>query len=162
MNKYKKSIILFAAFFFVSLQAFSQNSPVDEFFNKYANDDRFTLVSVGPQMMSLVGNMHLDLDSSISSNIRSIKSVRILTADKSTTTAEHQQFFLEAINKMNTAHYEELMSVRDKDDNVKCFAVKNNDKIGEIILITRDADSFSLIDITGDIDLNSLAQLKGK
>ena len=46
MNRYKKTMLLLAAVIFVSLQAFSQNSPVDRFFNKYADDGRFSCTTI--------------------------------------------------------------------------------------------------------------------
>jgi|GEM_PF-833588 len=173
MNKYKKSIMLFAAVFFVSLQAFSQKSPVDEFFNRYANDNRFTLISVGPQMTSLFGSMsdlfgsmnekQLGLNDGIIRSVHSIKSLRMLTTDSATTNAEHKRFYREVTNNLDISHYEELMNIRDKDDNINCFAVRKNDRIVEIIMVICDDDSFTLMDIMGDdLDINSMTQMNGQ
>ena len=147
MNKYKKSIILFAAFFFVSLQAFSQNSPVDKFFNQYANDDRFTFVSVSPQMMQQFLN-----EGANAFMATNIKSMRILTTD-----ATPQQFYQEAVSALDAPPYEETMNVRKEDKAVMFLARKENGKIVETVMIISKEDKFTLIDMTGDnLDLNNL------
>ena len=157
MNRYKKTMMLLAAVIFVSLQAFSQNSPVDKFFNKYADDDRFTLVSVGPQMMSMIKQMNGlgNIGNSYIKDMHNIKSLRILTTDTTP-----QEFYREAISAISIPPFEETMNVQDKGQHVKFLVRKENDKIVETVMITAD-DEFTLMDITGG-DMTGLINSIGK
>jgi hypothetical protein len=144
MNKYKKITILFAAIFFTSLQAFSQNSLVDKFINQYAGDSRFSFISINPQA-SQIGDPDYAL---ITTNITSL---RIL---KTKTTPD--LFFQEAVSKLARPPYEVMMNVQRNGKNIEYLALKNkNNQVIETIMIVGKVDKFVLTDMKGsDISIN--------
>ena len=139
---------------------FAQQSVIDRFFQKYENDQSFTLVSVTPKMFSMFSK--LDMGSPEGKNfmtiVRKLKGLRVLVKEN---TKEGNRLYQEAAG-MLTKEYEELMTVRDNGDLVK-FMVKENARgnIEELVMLVGSNDEFVAMSLLGDIDLNEISQIAG-
>ncbi len=62
-----------------------------------------------------------------------------------------------------TKDYEELMSVRDKDKDMKFFIKEiGSGKIGELIMVMGGNDEFMLLTLFGEIDLKKISSIGKK
>jgi hypothetical protein len=157
MNKSPKIIALFAATFLMSMQAFSQNDAIEKIFNQYVNDDNFTVVSISPKMFKMMSKVNWNnVSADVKQTASQITSLRLLESEKNT-----QQIYKDAIQKLNLAAYEELMTVRDGGENVKFLVKENNNIISELLMLVGGENDFVLMSITGNIDLDKLAKLAG-
>lgn len=140
-------------------QLFAQ-SVIDRFFEKYEDDRSFTLVSVTPKMFSMFSK--LDINSGegqqFMSVIKKLKGLRILAKENA---SDGTKLYKEAAAFL-TRDFEELMTVRDGDDDLK-FLVKENAKgnISELIMLVGSTKEFVAMSLVGDIDLNEIAQIAG-
>lgn len=140
-------------------QLFAQ-SVIDRFFEKYEDDRSFTLVSVTPKMFSMFSK--LDINSGegqqFMSVVKKLKGLRILAKENA---SDGTKLYKEAAAFL-TKDFEELMTVRDGDDDLK-FLVKENAKgnIAELIMLVGSTNEFVAMSLVGDIDLNEIAQIAG-
>lgn len=133
----------------------AQNDAISKYFDKYVNDQDFTVVYVSPKMFSLVSKLDLeDMDQEVKTMLNQIKGLRILTTEKTP-----DKFYKEAIDKFNVSEYESLMTVRDDNENVN-FLIKSGagDTIEELLLLV-GGDEFVMLSFVGNIDLDKISQL---
>ncbi len=154
--KYLSSIILIL---FLSSTGFSQSDAIESYFSKYKDDDRFTMVYVSPKMFQMFSKVAEgageDLEDEIIEMVSSLKGLKILTTD-----VEGRNFYSEAIQKIDTKQYEELMTVRSEGDDVK-FLVKDTDggNIVQELLLLVGGDEFVMMSFVGDINLRQIGKL---
>ncbi|TDW95956.1 DUF4252 domain-containing protein [Dinghuibacter silviterrae] len=134
---------------------FAQDDAIGKFFGKYIDDDRFTVVSVSPKMFRLLSSVNWD---TVSPNIRQavqkLQSLRILSTETTPMT-----FYKEALAKIDRSQYEELITVRDKEDNTRFLVREDGKVIHELLMISVDGKDFTLLSFVGDIDLDALSKL---
>lgn len=137
--------------------ASAQQDAISKFFKIYADDERFSSVYISPKMFQLVSKIKInDMDPDLQDMLKNITGLHILSTHQSP-----KAFYKEAIAKINTKEYEELMKIRDKDEDV-LFLTKTNsssDKIEELLMLVGGSDEFSMISFVGDIDLNKIGRL---
>jgi hypothetical protein len=139
-----------------SLVANAQNSAVDQLFNKYADKDGFTTVSISKSMFSLFASESESTDE-FNKAVKGLESIRILSPDE-TLPAGNLNFFKEISKSLPVAQYEELMSVKEKDQVFKMLVRKKGNTITEFLMIG-GGKSNVLICIMGNIDLKSISKL---
>lgn len=153
-------ILLALLFVAVGFTAQAQDDAISKYFNKYLDDDRFTVVYISPKMFQLFDKMDLNLDDeeaeAIMSVVKDMRSLRILVSEETP-----KQFFDEAKKAFNTNSYEVLMTVRDKGgDNVEFFIKDDGGTvINELLLLVGGEDEFVLMSFVGNIDLNNISKL---
>jgi hypothetical protein len=136
-----------------------QGSTIDRFFQKYENDESFTLISVTPKMFSMFTK--LDLNTEDGQNfmkvIKKIRGLKILAKEN----ANGSGLFKEATSLL-TKDYEELMTVRDGKQDLR-FLVKENAKgnIAELIMLIGSTEEFMAMSLIGDIDLAEISEIAG-
>jgi hypothetical protein len=135
--------------------AFSQDDAIGKFFGKYIDDSRFTVVSVSPKMFRLLSKVKWDtIPADLRQTVTGLRSLRILS-----TGTTPRQFYKEAISAIDMKEYEELITVRDKQDNVRFVIKESGGVVHELLMIAVDEDGFTLMSFTGDIDLDKLSRL---
>lgn len=134
---------------------FAQDDAIGKFFGKYVDDDRFTVVSISPKMFKLMSKVNWDtVSSDLKQTVSKLQSLRILT-----TSATPMAFYKEALEKIDRKEYEELITVRSKQDNVHFMVKQSGNTIHELLMISVGDDGFTLVSFVGDIDLDKLARL---
>src|SRR5690606_3853037 len=95
--------------------AYAQNDAIDRFFSSYENNEDFTVVYVSPKMFQMVAKVTKDTDKAeISDLVKDIKGLKILTTDQNS-----GKYYSEAIKKIPVNEYEVLLTVREKNQNVR-------------------------------------------
>lgn len=155
-----KKILLLAVLALISVQSFAQVSVIDKFFQKYSNDESFTIVSISPKMFSMFSKVDLkDPDAKQAMEVvQKLKSLRILAKENA---KDGSRLYHEAAAFL-TSSYEELMTVRSEGNDVK-FLVKENSKgnIEELVMLVGGNDTFVAMSLVGDIDLNQISKFAG-
>src|SRR5215204_2540944 len=112
-----KKVIIVAVMMIVVNESFSQDA-ISKFFSKYQTDESFSSVTVSSKMFGLFTNMEADTpeDKEVLEAISKLKGLRILGKDDARNARE---LYKEAFTLIPMKDYEELMSVRDKDKDMK-------------------------------------------
>lgn len=137
--------------------AFAQEDAIGQFFGKYVDDPRFSVVSVSPRMFRLMSKVKWDtVPGDLKQTVSNLHSFRVLSTDSSPL-----RFYKEALSLIDRKQYEELISVRSNGsrDNVRFMVKESGDKITELLMIAADEDGFTLMSFVGDIDLDKLSRL---
>ncbi len=142
----------------MAIGAYAQKSPIDAIFDKYSEKDGFTTVYISKGMFSLFANHEPENNQDDFSKIISgLESIRILSVEDSVLNTKIN-LYKELIKDLPLDKYEQLMVVKEKNQDTRMMVRKDNGKFLEFLMIGGGEDNY-LISITGNIDLNSIAKL---
>jgi hypothetical protein len=151
----KKLIVALTLIVYSSI-VYGQNSAVDQLFAKYADKDGFTTVSISKGMFNLFAKED-ESKGEFNKAVKGLESIRILTPD-STIHKGSLNFYKEICKGLPITQYEELMTVKEKDQVFKMLIRKKGSVITEFLMIGGGNNNI-LICITGNIDLKSISKL---
>lgn len=150
-----KNLIFLLFFSFLGTSVFAQIDAIEKYFDKYMDDENFSVVYVSPKMFKMVSKViDEDTNDEVADVIKDLKGLRILK-----TSINSKSFFKEAKSKINTNEYELLMTARDNGQNIEFFTKESGDIINELLLMIGGDEDFVLMSFVGNIDLNKVAKL---
>ena len=154
-----KKILVVLALITSSFLVKAQNPAVDKLFATYADRDGFTTVSISKAMFSLFASESKSKDE-FNKSVKGLESIRILAPDSAISAMFKGKlnFYNEISKSLPLTQYEELMSVKEKDQVFKMLIRKKGDVITEFLMIGGGKENV-LICITGNIDLKSISKL---
>lgn len=153
-----KSIFSFAVALILSFSASAQSDAIERFFKDYQDDENFTIVYVSPKMFQMVSKVtDGGEDKELSAIVKDLKGLRILTSK-----VNPAKVYTEANKRLNIKEYEELVTVREKDSNVRFVTKEANGVINELLLLVGGKDEFVMMSFVGNIDLSKIARLAKK
>lgn len=133
-----------------TLQAQEEDAIVT-YFSKYMDRDDFTSIYISPRMIRLIlGNKHSADNPEMETTLRQLAGLRILSADS----IDGNKYYDEIFNTLNRKSYEELMSIREPDSDVK-FLIKpsGENKVSELLMLIGGDNSFFMLSLIG-VNLN--------
>src|SRR5882672_2422047 len=139
----------------------AQDNAISRFFSKYQNDESLSQVTVSSKMFVLFTNMDVEKpeDKEVLDAISKIKGLRILGKQQ---TRDSRALYKEAMAMIPTKEYDELMSVRDKDKDMKFFIKESGGKISELVMVMGGNEEFMVLSLFGEIDLKQVAKIGRK
>lgn len=135
----------------------AQVSPVDELFNKYSEQEGFTVVTISGKMFNLFAEKD-QADNPAGQVVNSLKSIMILSVEDSTLNRKIN-FYNELSRSIDFSGYEEMMVVKEGQDITKFLVRQKGDRISEMLVITGGPGGNSLISIRGDLDLKAISEM---
>jgi len=138
--------------FAASLSA--QRLSADEFFNKYSGRDGYTTVEVSGSLLGILGCRE---DETADNPLRKITSIRVLVREKDKFLSA-EGFIPEIRSIIKRGRYEELMTVRDSDTDLRFMVRSESDMVREILLIV-DGDDEAVIQIEGNLTRDEASRL---
>lgn len=133
---------------------------ISKFFTKYQDDETFTNVNISSKMFGLFTQMDAEdpEDKEILEAISKLKGLKILAKENARNSRE---LYREALGLIPN-NFEELMSVRDKDKDMKFMIQENGGKISEMLMVVGGNEEFMLLSIFGEIDLKQISRIGSK
>ncbi len=150
-----KTIAVILMLVLANIAGAAQSNPVDRLFDKYAGQEGFTSVYISSHMFSLFSNMEKS-DKDFDEVFGKLKGIRILSSDKM---IPGVNFYDELMKDLPLSHYEELMVIHEKDQNVKFLINEKDGIISELLMVVGGKDENVLISIRGQIDLKTISGL---
>ena len=156
MKKVIVGLVMITASFAVQAQ-----DAVSKFFSKYQNDESFSQVNISSKMFSLMANLDVENpeDQEVVNMISKIKGLRILAKEQARNSRE---LYKEALALIPQKDFEELMTVRDKDKDMKFFIKESGGKISELVMIAGGNEEFMVLSLFGEIDLKQVSKISKK
>ncbi len=142
------AVIAFAA----SLTA--QRLSADEFFNKYSDREGYTTVIINGSLLGFLGSREGD---DPDNPMKKITSIRLLVRDKDKA-PESNGFLPEIRNIIRRGRYEELMSVRNYDTDLRFMVRSERDIVKEMLLVI-DGDDEAVVHIEGNLTRDEASRL---
>jgi len=166
----KKNLILLTAFiasFWVSGQTI---------FERYANNDEVTLVSISPKMFKMLGQMSLSLDDPEAEEyldmVTSINNFKVLISSNPSISGEMLAWVNQQVSKQDL---DELLSIKDQEADVTFYVKegKSEDYVEQLLMYVNERVGSGstnlningreikavLMLLEGDIDLNKISKL---
>jgi CII-binding regulator of phage lambda lysogenization HflD len=149
------------ALMMVAVNAVFAQDAISKFFSKYQSDESFSQVTVSSKMFNLFTNMEVESkeDQEVLNAISKLKGLRILAKEN---TSDARALYKEAFALIPTKEFEELMSVRDKDKDMKFYIKESGGKISELVMIMGGTDDFMVMSLFGEIDLKQVSKIGKK
>jgi len=143
-----------------TLTAANGQDVISRFFTKYQQDESFTNVNISSKMFGLFTQMDAETpeDKEILEAISKLKGLKILAKENARNSRELYNEALALIPK----NFEELMSVRDKDKDMKFMIDENGGKISEMLMVVGGNEEFMILSIFGEIDLKQISRIGSK
>lgn len=155
----KKILTIIIVMFTVT--AVQAQDAITKFFTKYQSDESFSQVTVSSKMFGLFTDLEADTkeDKEILDAISKLKGLRILAKDNTTNARD---LYKEAFKLVPSKEYEELMSFRDKDKDMKFLIKEKEGKIAELLMIMGGNTQFMVMSLFGEIDLKQVSRIGKK
>ncbi|HMJ70070.1 MAG TPA: DUF4252 domain-containing protein [Cyclobacteriaceae bacterium] len=158
-----KKLMVGAMMMVMSIGAFAQDNAIAKFFSKYQDDETFSQVTISSKMFSLLTDMDIEdtEDKEVIDAISKLKGLRILAKDNA---RDGRTLYKEALGLLPVKDYEELMSVRDEDKDMKFFIRSGSGagRIAELVMVMGGNDNFMVLSLFGDIDLKQIGKIGSK
>ena len=151
--------ICLIAFLCFSLNASAQEDAISKYFNKYVEDENFSVVYISSKMFEMLGKLDIDeLEDKetevVLEVVKDMRGLRVLTTEHNP-----QQVYEDAIKTINTKGYDQLMTVRTEDEKVQFLVKEEADVIHELLLLVGETDEFVMVSFIGNIHLNKISKL---
>lgn len=156
-----KHVIAAVALMMMVSGAFAQDA-ISKFFNKYEGDESFSQVSVSSKMFGLFTKMDAETaeDKEVLDAISKLKGLKILAKQDA---RDARELYKEAFSLIPVKEYEELMSVRDKDKDMKFYIKENKGgTISELLMVMGGNTEFMVLSLFGEIDLKQISRIGKK
>ncbi len=98
-------------------------------------------------------------DKEVLDAISKLKGLRILAKEND---SNSRALYKEAFALVPAKEYEELMSVRDKDKDMKFYIKESGGKISELLMLAGGDMEFMVLSIYGEIDLKQVSRIGRK
>lgn len=153
-----KKLMIGAVIMMCSLAASAQNDAIAKFFSKYQSDETFSQVTISGKMFSMMANIDgtTEEEKAMIASISKIKGLKILSKSEARNSRE---LYKEAISMIPTSSFEELMSIRDKDKDMKFFTKESGGKISELVMVMGGNEEFMVLTLFGEIDLKDISKI---
>jgi CII-binding regulator of phage lambda lysogenization HflD len=144
----------------VTLTAANAQDVISRFFTKYQDDESFTNVNISSKMFGLFTQMDAEDpgDKEVLDAISKLKGLKIIAKQNARNSRELYKEAFTLIPK----DFEELLSVRDKDKDMKFMIKENAGKISEMVMVMGGNEEFMVMSIFGEIDLKQISRIGTK
>jgi len=155
-----KKVMAVGVLMIATTGAFAQDA-ISKFFSKYQSDESFSSVTVSSKMFSLFTNMDAENpeDKEVLEAISKLKGLKILGKEDARNARE---LYKEAFVLIPIKEYEELMSVRNEDKDIKFYIKESAGKISELLMVMGGNEQFMVMSLFGEIDLKQISRIGKK
>ncbi|MFO7924726.1 MAG: DUF4252 domain-containing protein [Bacteroidales bacterium] len=153
-----RKLLFFITLIIIPVCVNAQVSPVDRLFEKYSGQEGYTSVYISKYMFSLFSDIENENeDKELENILGKLTGIRILASEEARETGVN--FFTEIMNDLPVTEYQELMVVKEKDQDFKFLIREKDGIISELLMIAGGKSNNALISIQGNIDLNTISKL---
>ena len=132
----------------------AQRLTADDFFNRYSDSEGYTTVVVNGSLLGFLGHCESD---DPENPLSKITSIRLVVRENDKFPAA-DGFLPEIRNIIRKGRYEELMSVKNSDTDLR-FMVRTEREIVKEILLVVDGDDEAVIQIKGNLTRDEASRL---
>jgi len=153
----KKGIVIIGIMF-LSIGMMAQGTVINKYFNELEDNEIFTKVSVSQKMFSMFTELEAgsDAEKEFLEAVSKLKGLRLILADS---VADAAKMYKKAIADVDKAGYEELMSVKDAEENLKFSIIEKDGIIQELMMVAGGNKRFVMLSLYGEIDLKNISKI---
>ncbi len=137
---------------------YGQKNSLDDFFNSYSGRDGYTIVTINGNLFGLLKNF--DEDADLGDMDKKITSIRIISREKENTFAA-DNFLSELKGAMKRGNYEELITVKEHDSDLR-FMVRTEGEVIVEVLVVASGEEDAVIQIQGRLTREDVTRMSEK
>ena len=153
-----KKLFLVLAMGIIGISTLMAQSPVDKIFEKYNGQEGFTNVTINQYLFEMIAKMDTTADGKEMTDMaKSIETIQILAMD---TIMPDINLYEDVMKATKKANYKELMTVKEKDNDIVFLVDDRDGKIKELLMVIGGTkQDNAIIRIKGDIDLAKMGAM---
>ncbi|MCK5105725.1 MAG: DUF4252 domain-containing protein [Cyclobacteriaceae bacterium] len=153
-----KNLIIILITACIGFSANAQNDVVTKLFNDYYDDENFTKISVSSKMFELFTHIEPgdEDEEEILEAVSKLKGLKVIAADS---VGNSKELYTKAVKKISGNGYEELMEVKDAEEDMKFMIREKDGIIDELVMVVGGNKSFFILSLYGEIDLKKISKL---
>jgi hypothetical protein len=149
----KKNAFCLILLSFISLSIPAQ-TVATSFLEKYGNEDNLQVISIGKKMFGRIEEQSLG-SPELLEVIKGLENIQIIASEDMDLSNEYYDAVHSILDK--THELTELYSIRNENLQLLVKVKETKNDINELIILSKDSKGFSLINLTGNINLELLA-----
>ncbi|HPL77263.1 MAG: hypothetical protein BWZ11_01324 [Bacteroidetes bacterium ADurb.BinA395] len=155
----KNGVLILTILLLASFRAGAQT--IDKFFDRYANDDRFTYVTVGKGMMNLASTFgaNKNMDKNQKEVLDRLTGIKILTLENSRDEKLMNSVLDELDKVIRAGKYETAVRVKDKDETVNIFFRTTGKDQSDMIIVSKEKNEMSIIWMNGKMTKEEMSDI---
>ena len=149
-------LVMVAGFFTAS----AQRELINQYLDDYAGDESYVKVSINSKMFSLFTDLegNSEEEKAFLEAVSKLKGLKILASD-SLPSGSSRTIYNKATADVDKAGYEELMTVKDAEEDIKFSIKEKKGIIEELIMVVGGNKNFVFLSLYGEIDLKTVSKL---
>lgn len=153
-----KKLLSLSAALLTACLTFAQNADLTQFVNDHKTDPGMTFAYLSKDMFEVASKSDIkDQDwKKVQNVVKNIGSLTILVSDS---LENSLLLYKEAKKIIPTDEFDELLTVRDGNENVHIWSKDDDKSITDLILLVGSPEDFVLISFTGIIELGNISDL---
>lgn len=135
----------------------------NKLYDKYAGKDGVTSINISPEMFKLLSSIDMsdsaDEAKDTKNVIDQLAGLKMLVYENPENKSV-EGFYKDIKNFLPLKDYAELMTVNDKESDIK-FLIKKSGKnrISELLMIVKSDDEVLVMSMVGDLDMNTISEI---
>lgn len=153
-----KNLVIILITVCIGFSANAQNDVVTKLFDDYYDDENFTKISVSSKMFELFTHIEPgdEDEEDILEAVSKLKGLKVIAADS---IGNSKKLYADAVKKISKNGYDELMEVKDAQEDMKFMIIEKDGVISELVMVVGGNKSFFVMSLYGEIDLKKIAKL---
>ena len=141
----------------------AQSNAVLDFQNKYKDSGKYFNIRIEGGLLRVLSDVQSDDPDSrdFINLVKGIDAINIHSICKSETHFDDGDF-TSLLHKVKREHFEDLMVVNGSDGKINFLIKELRGRVSDLLMLVNNDDEFLVMDISGDIDLHSIAKLSEK
>ena len=154
----KLLFLLLVCFTLLAPAAQAQTTSLNHFIENHKHDSGFTFAYLSRDLFEVASKSEVKEKDwkKLQQIVKNIGSLRILAADEIKTGLV---LYKEVLAEIPTTEFDELLTVRDEQTNVRIWAKSDDTNITDLILLVGSPEEFVLICFAGNLELGNLTEL---
>ncbi len=150
-----KRIIIGLFFSLTGLSLIAQDF-VSSFLDKCEEKDSLEIVVIGKKMLELINTTNSE-NKELDELLSGLENIGMINTKDSTWSNEYYSLAVRML-KTKSHGFKEVFSLQGSDENLLLMTKENKGVIKELVLLTKNEFEFSIISLSGDINLEKLAK----
>jgi len=146
-------LTVFTALFFCACELSTTSTQIYE---KYQKMDGFSQIIFPPKfVMKFITDENADQRDVI----ENMDDIRILFYNNKKDDNKSQQYFKKVNKRLTEEGFEDMLIIHEKNTKIVIKIKMKNDKVRELIALSNSEDNFSMLMISGKVDLNKISKV---
>jgi hypothetical protein len=150
--------LFLAAFWLLGYAASAQDAPLTRFIQEHKNDKGISHALLSKDMLEVVSDSELSRQDwkQVQRVVKNIGTLQILAGEDLSNSVD---LFREARQAIPENDFDELLSVRDAQDQVRIWTKNEEDVLSDLVLLVGTPKAFVLVAFSGRLELGNFTEL---